>query len=499
MKKLISMRSLVIQAYVWLAFPVLIFMFGWIRLLIALPVVLLICAVLFRIFRSGKDSRYFRSEGFAGGVPRDRTFYMIMASLFLLCVIMGLGALFYQIEYDMGFRNAVEFDLIRRPWPVTYPNPDGSESLLCYYFAFWLPSAIVGKLAGGMIIPADLFTLFYAFWGIALVLCFILSFTGNRRRWLVFLIFIFFCEWNSECLYVRSFEVRNAFTEFTYATLRLTNDYYSTANVCYLLGLIYNQGVPTLLCCMLMWYQRNNYGILLFTYSLLCLFAPFPVVGLFPCMLVYALRHIKPCFTWENITGIIIAAVSGLFLASNNNASSPTPLVGEGVVAHWLLASLVCFLLSTGVYLPFVWGRLKKNMFFYGMWFTVLCLGLFRSGSANDLSWRAGIPLYFMLCVAVIKTAVEAGSWRKPKRICFAIVLAMGAVGPVRTIVCQFSNELECIAGGTPVKSIYYMGKLHSKEYNPCYDNFNGDSGIFYTKYLKPERRNRCVIGKEAE
>lgn len=492
MKKLISMRSLVIQSYVWLALPVLIFMFGWMRLRIALPVALLICAVLFRIFRSGKDSRYFRSDGFAGGVCRDRTLVMILAALFLVCLLMGLGGFFYQFYFDNGFRNAVEFDLVRRSWPVTYTVDDGAQGILCYYFAFWLPSAIAGKLCGGMIIPADLFTLLYAFWGIALTLCFIFSFVADRRRWLLFLVFILFNAWNAEGIYFRPFEATNAFTSFTESAMAFANRFYSFGNVSYILGLIYNQGVPTLLCCMLLWFQRRNYGILLFTYSLLCLFAPFPVLGIFPCMLVYTLRHLRPSVTWENLTGLVIAALSALFLVSNNIVSSSSGTAeGDGMVIQWLFASLIWFVLAIGVYLPFVWNELKGNFFFWGMWLTVFVYGALVVGGSCDLSWRGAIPLCFMLMVAVMRRVSGIADWRRPGPVCFAVVLAVGGIGTLCMFGTQVRSEIKCLENGQPVKSIYYMGKIHKKEYNPMYGTLIGDKETFYTRFLMPEAGER--------
>jgi hypothetical protein len=62
---------------------------------------------------------------------------------FLWVALSGIGGFGLQ-NWDFNFRNAVLHDLVDYSWPVVYPQ----GRILLYYFTYWLPAALAGKIFG---------------------------------------------------------------------------------------------------------------------------------------------------------------------------------------------------------------------------------------------------------------------------------------------------------------------------------------------------------------
>lgn len=121
----------------------------------------------------------------------DSKFLIMTILLFLFTIFSGIGGLAYQDYWDHAFRNAVFNDLVNHSWPVT-ETIDGKIELLCYYFAFWLPAAIVAKLTGSMFL-GNMVQLAYAFIGFMLIAIFVFNNIGEHKikLWILILIPLF--------------------------------------------------------------------------------------------------------------------------------------------------------------------------------------------------------------------------------------------------------------------------------------------------------------------
>ena len=80
---------------------------------------------------------------------------IIFSLLFIWLLFSGIGSLSYQ-NTDYEVRNAVLHDLIDYKWPVTYDFTNlssnyqnvlnASSAKFVYYFTYWLPASIIGKI-----------------------------------------------------------------------------------------------------------------------------------------------------------------------------------------------------------------------------------------------------------------------------------------------------------------------------------------------------------------
>lgn len=153
---MMSERSIVMQAWAWLLLPVMLFVGFWFRPWIALPVLGAIIWSVSRLVSVIGAASFVGAAPFQGrekprrvaapGVRISSRWWWMLAVVVLYVVVSGIGGFVAQMPNDHAWRNAVFFDLARRDWPVVYD--DGEGTMLCYYFAFWLPSAVVAKVAG---------------------------------------------------------------------------------------------------------------------------------------------------------------------------------------------------------------------------------------------------------------------------------------------------------------------------------------------------------------
>ncbi|MEI6078913.1 MAG: hypothetical protein WCS94_25295 [Verrucomicrobiota bacterium] len=128
---------LVSLTLVFLALPLVIFFYGWLKPIYAL---LAVAPILFCGWR------LLREWPVECGSFQLREIGLVTAASFALTAFVGIGAFGFQDD-DWIKHNAVLFDCVNLPWPVYLS--DGSTSwALVYYLAYYLPAAVVGKIGG---------------------------------------------------------------------------------------------------------------------------------------------------------------------------------------------------------------------------------------------------------------------------------------------------------------------------------------------------------------
>lgn len=155
-------RSLAAGTVAYLALPVALFLAGWLRAPWGfLAVAALAWAAVEAVLRlpGGRG-------GGAGGGERHRGLGRLgrlggllagTALLTLVVALLGAGGVGPQ-AWDWLKHEAVLADLVAQDWPVTYRlRPPAGDLGLVYYVAYYLPAALVGRLAGWTAAHAALF------------------------------------------------------------------------------------------------------------------------------------------------------------------------------------------------------------------------------------------------------------------------------------------------------------------------------------------------------
>lgn len=169
----ISRKLLVITAIVWLGLPLVIFLIGWLRPILGYPLAIGVIWASFRTISTLESSH-------EAIVYIDRKFWIMTAFVLMFTIFSGIGGFAYQRFWDHAFRNAVFNDLVNYPWPVVETNDEGVSELLCYYHAFWLPAAVIAKIAGSVLV-GNIMQLIYAFVGYMTVAIFVFNIIGQRN------------------------------------------------------------------------------------------------------------------------------------------------------------------------------------------------------------------------------------------------------------------------------------------------------------------------------
>src|SRR5580658_2180228 len=127
-------------AVAYLCLPLVIFLIGWLEVWAAVPLVACVAFALRRLL---------------AGLPIGGTRLPITPLQLTVAVAVGCGwTVFGGTDHlvfanaDWHIRDAVLHDLVASPWPVGYGVLDGRETLLRAPLAYYLPAALIGKMAG---------------------------------------------------------------------------------------------------------------------------------------------------------------------------------------------------------------------------------------------------------------------------------------------------------------------------------------------------------------
>lgn len=261
MNKIIDYRR---AALLYLAVPVIIFLFNWYIPVVALP---LSIGIIYCIFC------------FPVAQPQPISKKTLIASIAVILVWMylsGIGGYMFQ-NPDHPYRNAVLRDLVNCEWPVVYNGSESNASMLCYYFAYWIPAALVGKAFGLAWAQHFLYI-----WTVAGLLLFVRLFdvTKGKHAFFLLLFLIFFggldlvpfISWHAA--EYRPWSHIDGWSMYQYSSL----------TTC--LFWVYNQALPAWICTVMMINSRVTLAQKAFIAALLFSFSPFPFIGIvaYVCM-----------------------------------------------------------------------------------------------------------------------------------------------------------------------------------------------------------------------
>ena len=493
MEKSITMKSIVIQAYVWLALPLLIFLAFWVIPWISVPAITAIILILAKIFREKSDSQLYKSRGFAASLRFDRNIWWIILVILLVSIYCGIGGLYAQNYTDAFGRNAIFYDLVKLPWPTEYSPIDGNARTLVYYFGFWLPAAGVAKICGQSIFVGDMAQLAYAVWGIWLITAFLFSYCRGRRRWLALLLLFFFAGWEIvENHFMLHHNLGNyPFIEFFLCAADTAN-YFALNTMHPILTMIYNQGIAAFLGITLIYYQRRCFHTLIFTFSLLMIFAPIPAFGILPICIVWGLMHFRKSLSFPNILGVLICVlIASFYMGSPVGAEIDLAEIHDTHSLVFMAKCCILFIVTCiAVYIPFIWRSVKNSYLFWALLAIACAAPFFTLTGRIDFGWRIPTGLAVFMLFTVTKTAVNVKKWNTPKNVCFAAVLAIGALSPIIAYAKRTYFEInDVIIDGKSPKFDDYNGYLSIKHYitpknsrNPGEDAFL--QRVLYTTYV---------------
>jgi hypothetical protein len=459
MKKLDT--YVLIASYTFLIFPVLLFAVGWLNFPL---MVVMTGLLLFGGFKAVKD--------FHNDQPFKISLRKIIIALAIIFVIMawvylsGIGGFMFQND-DFELRNVMLHDLIDLHWPVQYSYPTepkvddmaGHQGALVYYFTYWLPAALIGKLAGWK--GANIFLYFWTVLGVLLSFYW---FARNVKKWPLMLLFLFIF-WSGMDAAGQFSQGNFSFAFGDHIEWWLSDFQYSSNTTT--LFWVFNQTVVPWLIVMLM-INRINKKSLLFTYALCLPYAPFSFIGLTPFVAYYLFSNrmqtdatpkssgilvkpflhwiwsnIKAAFSFANLLAApLIIGVFLIFFSSTGgrfNGEFIWPYhFGPGAnTLPFLMTYLLFCLLEFGIFALIIMGKFRKEPVFLIAITLLLLIPSYQMGINNDFVMRASIPSLIFLMIFTAKFLAEPIQGRiKTGVLKFLIIvfLLIGAVTPFNEI-----------------------------------------------------------------
>ena len=127
-------------AILYLVLPVGIFLLGWFEWWVSVPLLACIGYALrpLAAAASRDESRF----------PLNGTQLVVALTVGCAWSVLGGTEHLFFANADWHTRDAVLHDLVVSPWPVSYGLLDGNESLLRAPLAYYMPAALIGKMAG---------------------------------------------------------------------------------------------------------------------------------------------------------------------------------------------------------------------------------------------------------------------------------------------------------------------------------------------------------------
>lgn len=492
-------------AYGYILLPFIIFLLGWIKIYIALPITITLCYCFYRICKESPQL----------WMPiwnRENVFKIIfiIGIIFIWVYYSGIGKFVFQ-NTDHEIRNGIFNILVEYQWPVINyevvpkynPALEGSNATgLIYYIGFWLPSALVGKIMGLQI--GYYFQAVWAVLGIALIYYLICAMFKKVTVWPLFVL-IFFSGLDIIGILLTGI---NPMDYGSKMHLEWWGTPYQYSSMTTQLFWVFNQSIPAWVCTMLAYIQKNNRN-LFFLLACSMLTSTLPFVGLLMLVSFFCFSRIygegngnkgknigsrikeyfcclveETCTVQNIVGGGIIGILSFLYLMSNSSASV---IMGENIKGPEFdnsIAKYIIFLiLEIGIYGVLIYKYHKEDKLFY---FIIVCLCIIppiKVGYSVDFCMRASIPALFLLMILVMRTLTE--SWEKKDYKVFVsllLVLAIGSCTPICEFKRTFTETFQRIKDGERVceEDNDMVEILNSP-------NFSGDieGNIFFKYFVK--------------
>lgn len=479
--------------YLYIGIPVFIFLLGWLKWFIAIPISIALAIGMVGVWKCIDENNIKISK-------------KILLVTFLLaaiwCILSGQGGYYYQ-SADYDARNAIFRDLIMRPWPVTYPEENMG---MIYYIGQWLVPAMFGKAMLSMFGEAvawNVANFVLLLWGaIGITIVFLLLYKvvgadSTKKKIMTVFGMVFFsgldvigiglqCITNRRLILIDHIECWSTVAEYSSMTTCLLWVFNQTI-VPWIIILLYLSGE-----------KKRNYAFL----GILCtLYGPLPAIGLLPFMLGSAvwdlmkcksgnerLQFFKEIFSAQNLIATVFIFPVMLIYYSGNytwSASSINYLSNSS----WgnmktILVLIVFVVLEFGLYALCICKFYLKDKNYYFMVISLLMVLVYQVGSASDFSRRASIPSLLVLLCMVIKVIINLSksNGNTFSRLCIMGLCTCYIVGMVTPLV-EYGRGIYHMASEKKICLVQDdMKTLEGKEqmYTGNFVTYDLNSNIFF-------------------
>ena len=458
--------------------PIIIFLYGWTKLYIAVIGTALLIYLGVRIWKSID----YNSEI---SITKNKGFWAVaLGAIAVWVMFSGIGNFSFQTG-DFIVRNPMFRDLYLYRWPVYYHLNDEPEfvqqviyakygyatsATYVYYFAWWLPAAALAKIANGSEAVGNIALYLWAVLELFLAFYCIVRYISKYSYWILSAFMMFggmdFIMW---VICNMSLPVNDHIEWWTSYFFQYSAN---TTQVYW----VFNQSIPVwLIIGVLLLLTRSRSSIALSSLSFA--YSPFATIGFVPIAIASVFNadsekgdtwgRIRRAISLENIlVPLLMLVIFGSFYMQNNNSlTGNNGIIFQIYPYAQVLPIYVIFVLSEFLVYFIVMGKPAMQYRFY--WVTLvelLIIPLFRAGGNNDFCMRASIPALMLLMIIVLQYYLgESGQNDEKKR--KRIIAGLLIVGYMVSITEMQRNIALTIENSYEVnirEDVYSFGDMHT-------------------------------------
>ena len=426
----------------YLSLPLFLFCVLWLKLYIALPILLIFIYIIIRLLRR---------KGTAADNILELNFpaiILIILAVLFWCYTSGIGGGFYQ-SWDQHFKNAAFRDLINFKWPVIYERYNIG---LVYYFGIWIVPALMGKLViflgfskNVAWIFANIFLYLWCTLGLLLSMLLLCSYCKCHKFLKVLMLLGVFMAFSSPDI-IGHFIVNGIY--FTGNIEWWSVDFALRSNTTSIFW-AYNQAIPLWLAgSLFLEAGKEKYIPLVLVLTLF--YSPFCAIGLVPFYFYFILMYIKKKVSENNKKDIVsyfinienvfaylvILPILYLFYTSNTSVGSGLRLIWQQFDMSFMSTVFIEYVLFICIEVLTLFFCLliidRHNVYIYISCISILLLSMMIIGEGTEVAFRisATMPAVFFLSVVSIKELSEIKKINYKAYILGALIL-IGAITPL--------------------------------------------------------------------
>ena len=441
------------SALLFLTVPLFMFFMGYLRLSVGIPLTLIFAGiVLFSVSDCLNDPNGRKLSRYDNDLKIPISYLVGFAVTALaLSFVSGTGEYIFTIQ-DHEYRRAILRDLVNYDWPVIYnystqTNPDvisffglaSGQRAFTYYFIYWMPSALAGKMFGFEF--ANVVLLIWNALGI--FLSFLTASVALKRcTAAVPFMFVFFSGLD---IIPNAVNLIAPYKDWFWLEgwvpcMAYISNFRELASV-------FNQMIPCFLIVSLLLISHNSRSFGL-TAGILFAYSPWAVFGLLPIVVAMVFseklranritKTLTNTFSPVNIaSALLLLVIFGSYYMSNSNAVSERAFAWEYFesIPAFIFAYLAFIAVEVLPFVILLYKREKKSPVFWAATATLLLIPCYQITTMNDFNMRGSMPALFMFCILlsgvvaevmdVKNTPTTKKGWLKSAAVMLTVILMM--------------------------------------------------------------------------
>jgi len=506
-------------AIAYIVFPIMIFLFGWTRPVIA---ILISMVLLYLGYRLGREMTCETEIS----ITVNRKFWLVALGVIALWVLFsGIGDFSFQTG-DFIIRNPMFHDLKYYRWPVIYDlskepqlvkkfTGNAQNALYVYYFTWWLPASLFARILnflGTSVTRIEVYTNIALYmWtviGLFLTFYFMVRYLKRYSYWILSSL-ILFGGFDFVVYLISNMRMPlNEHIEWWAGGPCMYFQYSANTTQLYW---VFNQSVPIWLVVAVLLVAENPKQKLGWA-SLSIAYSPYATIGIIPIAIyatlkskvnlndsslrsIYHLNRVKNAVSIENtVVPLLLAFTYVSFFALKLNAGTSRGGFIFSVYPEFRTFTLYIAFIVVEFFIYFlVMG--KKGITYEFYWVTLIeliVIPLFRAGMNNDFTMRTSIPALFILmflCLRFLLDSKTEGHIKQYKTT--AICLCIGYLVSCTEIQRNMNMTLMLPQRDYIYRDVYSFGTMYTENENQIMINLNQYMSLddqykdsFFYKYI---------------